>query len=133
LFISRSPASGISACEQTQTIAVSRRAVTGQGTPLLKRLGRSSTSRASETGTPHRASKTHWKVAQVLTAANHFGHRETDGITVDLFWDRSNREDEFRIEVEDRREGARFALHPVTGREAIQAFYHPFADESRES
>jgi len=63
----------------------------------------------------------------VLTAANHFGHRETDGITVDLFWDRSNLEDEFRIEVEVLREGARFALHPVTGREAIQAFYHPFA------
>jgi hypothetical protein len=43
-------ASGISACEQTQTIAVSRRTVTGQGSPLLKRLSRSSTSRASETG-----------------------------------------------------------------------------------
>jgi hypothetical protein len=66
-------------------------------------------------------------VEQVLTAANHFGHRETGGITVDLFWDRSNLEDEFRIEVEDLREGARFALHPVTRREAIQAFYHPFA------
>ncbi len=63
----------------------------------------------------------------MLTAANHFGHRETDGITVDLFWERSNLEDEFRIEVEDLREGARFALHPVTGKEAIQAFYHPFA------
>jgi hypothetical protein len=61
------------------------------------------------------------------TAANHFGHRETDGITVDLFWDPGNLEDEFRIEVEDLREGARFALHPVTGREAIQAFYHPFS------
>jgi hypothetical protein len=72
-------------------------------------------------------------VEQVLTAANHFGHRETDGIIVDLFWDRGNLEDEFRIEVEDRREGARFALHPVTGREAIQAFYHPFAAEGRQS
>jgi hypothetical protein len=69
----------------------------------------------------------------VPTAANHFGHRETHGITVDLFWDRSNREGEFRIEVEDRRAGARFALHPVTGREAIQAFYHPFAAEERQS
>jgi len=72
-------------------------------------------------------------VAQVLTAANHFGHRETAGIIVDLFWDRGNLEHEFRIEVEDRREGARFALHPVTGREAIQAFDHPFAAERRES
>jgi hypothetical protein len=103
--------------------------VTGPGGALLRRQGRSSTSRASETGTPHltQASKTHWKVAQVQTAANHFGHRETDGITVDLFWDRSNLENEFRIEVEDLREGARFSLHPATGREAIQAFYHPFA------
>ena len=69
----------------------------------------------------------------MLTAANHFGHRETAGIIVDLFWDRGNLEHEFRIEVEDRREGARFALHPVTGREAIQAVYHPFAAERRES
>src|SRR6266568_4929487 len=56
------------------------------GRTLLKRQGRSSTWRASETGTPHltQASKTHWRVEQVLSAANHFGHRETDGITVDL-------------------------------------------------
>jgi hypothetical protein len=71
-------------------------------------------------------------VAQVLTAPNHFGHRETSGITVDLFWDRGL-EHEFRIEVADRRQGARFALHPVTGREAIQAFYHPFAADRRQS
>ncbi|HET8874232.1 MAG TPA: hypothetical protein VFM83_11155 [Gaiellaceae bacterium] len=63
----------------------------------------------------------------VLNAANHFGHRETDGIVVDLFWNRSYLKDEFRVQVEDRREGTRFVLHPLTGREAIQAFYHPFA------
>jgi hypothetical protein len=62
----------------------------------------------------------------MLRAANHFGHRETDGIVVDLFWDRRNLRDDFRVEVDDRREGARLVLHPRTGREAIQAFYHPF-------
>ncbi len=60
-------------------------------------------------------------------AANHFGHRESDGIVVDLFWDRGNVADEFRVEVEDQRKGARFVLHPTTGREAIDAFYHPFS------
>jgi len=63
----------------------------------------------------------------VLTAADHFGHRETNGIVVDLFWNRRDLRDEFRVEVEDRRERARFVLYPTTGREAIQAFYHPFA------
>ena len=59
--------------------------------------------------------------------ANHFGHRESDGIVVDLFWSNRELEDEFRVEVVDRREGARFVLHPTTGREAIEVFYHPFA------
>ena len=63
----------------------------------------------------------------MLTAADHFGRREIDGIVVDLFWNRRNHEDQFRVEVEDEREGTRFVLHPRTGREAIQAFYHPFA------
>ncbi len=63
----------------------------------------------------------------VSTAADHFGHRESDGVVVDLFWDRGRLEDEFRVEVEDRREGTRFVLHPITGTEAIQAFHHPFS------
>jgi hypothetical protein len=63
----------------------------------------------------------------VLTTADHFGHRETGGIVVDLFWSRSDVRDDFRVVVEDEREGARFVLHPPTGREAIQAFYHPFS------
>jgi hypothetical protein len=63
----------------------------------------------------------------MLTASNHFGHRETDGIVVDLFWDRRDLEDEFRVHVNDRREGGRFVLYAKTGREAVQAFYHPFA------
>jgi hypothetical protein len=62
----------------------------------------------------------------VVAAATHFGHRESGGIVVDLFWYRGNLGDEFRVEVEDRRDGACFVLHPPTGRDAIQAFYHPF-------
>jgi hypothetical protein len=61
------------------------------------------------------------------TTNYHFGHRESDGIIVDLFWDRGSLGDEFRVEVEDRRDGARFVLHLRTGSEAIQAFYHPFS------
>jgi hypothetical protein len=61
------------------------------------------------------------------TTDNHFGHRESDGVVVDLFWDRGDVEDEFRVEVEDTRSGACFVLHPPTGREAIEAFHHPFA------
>ena len=64
--------------------------------------------------------------AQVTGAATHFGHREAGGVVVDLFWDRGNLESEFRVEVEDRRDGARFVLYPQTGREAIQAYRHPF-------
>ena len=62
-----------------------------------------------------------------MAATAHFGHRESGGLVVDLFWDRGNYESEFRVEVEDRREGARFVLYPTTGREAIHAFHHPFA------
>ena len=58
---------------------------------------------------------------------DHFGHRESEGIVVDLFWDNRGLGEEFRVEVEDRREGARFVLYPTTGSEAIQAFYHPFS------
>lgn len=63
----------------------------------------------------------------MFTEADHFGHREADGLVVDLFWNRRELEDEFRVEVDDRRGGVRFVLYPTTGREAIQAFYHPFA------
>jgi hypothetical protein len=63
----------------------------------------------------------------VLAAADHFGHRESGGIVVDLFWNSRSLRNEFRVEVEDEREGTRFVLHPRTGREAIQAFYHPFS------
>ena len=62
----------------------------------------------------------------MLTAA-HFGHRESDGIVVDLYWNRGELEDEFRVEVVDKRERARFVLYRTTGTEAIQAFHHPFS------
>jgi hypothetical protein len=57
----------------------------------------------------------------------HFGHRETAGIAVDLFWSHGDPGDEFRVEVQDTRGGDRFVLYPATGPEAIQAFHHPFA------
>ena len=63
----------------------------------------------------------------MLTAADHFAHRETGGIVVDLFWNHQGSEDEFQVEVEDTREGIRFVLHPATGKDAIQAFHHPLA------
>ena len=63
----------------------------------------------------------------MIRRTNHFGHREGAGIVVDLFWDRRGPHDEFRVEVNDTRDGSRFVLHPATGREAIQAFHHPFS------
>lgn len=63
----------------------------------------------------------------MLTAVDHFGHRQSGGIVVDLFWNRRNLTDEFRVEVEDERGEGSFVLHPRTGRDAIEAFYHPFA------
>jgi hypothetical protein len=74
-----------------------------------------------------RTSTSDWRLERMPTASDHFGHRESGGIVVDLFWDRGDLDDEFRVVVEDRRGGARFVLYPTTGREAIQAFYHPFS------
>jgi hypothetical protein len=64
---------------------------------------------------------------QMPTADDHFCHRESEGIVIDLFWNRGSLDDEFRVEVEDTRERAGFVLYPRTGSEAIQAFYHPFS------
>jgi hypothetical protein len=63
----------------------------------------------------------------MLIGRNHFAHREAGGVVVDLFWDRGQLENEFCVEVADRRAGTRFVLHPETGEAAIQAFYHPFS------
>ena len=57
----------------------------------------------------------------------HFGHRESAGIVVDLFWSHGDPGDRFRVEVQDTREANRFVLYPATGPEAIHAFHHPFA------
>ncbi len=62
-----------------------------------------------------------------MTAGDHFGHRESGGLVVDLFWNHGERGDEFCVKVEDRREDARFLFFPTTGREAMHAFYHPFS------
>jgi hypothetical protein len=67
------------------------------------------------------------EVEDMIRGTDHFGHREAAGIVVDLFWDRRDLHDEFRVEVKDRRDGTRFVLYPATGREAIQAFHHPFS------
>jgi hypothetical protein len=101
------------------------------------RLSRTQT-RGSSTGAPsasrnegRRARREHprprWRWENMLIGRNHFGHRESGAVVVDLFWDRRRLENEFRVEVADRRAGTRFVLHPVTGKAAIQAFYHPFA------
>ena len=63
----------------------------------------------------------------VLTTAEHFAHREAAGLVVDLYWTRRPFGHEFRVQVMDAWEGTRFVLRPSSGREAIQAFYHPFA------
>jgi hypothetical protein len=63
----------------------------------------------------------------MLLADTHFGHRESAGIVVDLFWSHGDPGDEFRVEVQDTREANRFVLYPATGSEAIHAFHHPFA------
>jgi hypothetical protein len=74
--------------------------------------------------------KPDWRCVHMTSAANHFAHRESGGLVVDLFWDHGQLEDEFRVSVEDRREGARFVLHPATGRAAIEAYHHPFSAAS---
>ena len=56
-----------------------------------------------------------------LSKTDHFAHRKTDGIVVDLFWNRGELAKEFRVEVEDRGEEAHLVLHPTTGTDAIDA------------
>ena len=95
----------------------------------MARRGRSSVPRAARPAAPQAvpAARARTELDGALTATNHFGHRETDGLVVDLFWTRGDLDDDFRVDVEDRLEGTRFALYPATGRDAVQAFHHPFA------
>jgi len=67
----------------------------------------------------------------MIRGTDHLGHREAAGSAVDLFRDRSDRHDEFCVEVKDMRDGTRFVLYPATGREAIQVFYHPLSAPAR--
>jgi DNA-binding PadR family transcriptional regulator len=78
---------------------------------------------------PPAGSKDAVEVSSALTA-NHFGHRENDDVVVDLFWSRGVG-DEFRVEVEDRREQVRFVLRPTTGKEAIHALLPPVRGRQR--
>ena len=63
----------------------------------------------------------------MLLTDTHFGHRESAGIVVDLFWSHGDPGDRFRVEVQDTCARDRFVLYPATGPEAIHAFHHPFA------
>jgi hypothetical protein len=80
---------------------------------------------SSGAATEHSRRRRRWE--EVLGGGNHFAHREADGVVVDLFWEHKRLENAFRVEVGDKRAGTHFVLHPITGGEAIQAFYHPFA------
>ena len=52
-------------------------------------------------------------------------HRAGDGIEVLLLWDRGD--GRLRVVVDDLRNGASFELAAGDGRQALDAFYHPFA------
>jgi hypothetical protein len=52
-------------------------------------------------------------------------HRAGDGIEVLLLWDRSD--GRLRVVVDDHRNGGSFELAAGDGRQALDAFYHPFA------
>jgi hypothetical protein len=67
---------------------------------------------------------------QATVATAHFAHRESDGLTVDLYWEHGPHHDAFRVEVVDSRERRHLTLHPPTGRAALDAFYHPLCATS---
>ena len=52
-------------------------------------------------------------------------HRAGDGIEVLLLWDRGD--GRLKVVVDDLRNGDSFELVARDGREALDAFYHPFA------
>jgi hypothetical protein len=52
----------------------------------------------------------------MLLADTHFGHRESAGIVVDLFWSHGEPGDRFRVEVQDTRAGDRFVSTRRRGR-----------------
>jgi hypothetical protein len=66
-----------------------------------------------------------------MSIAEHFGHRETDGVVVDLFWNDGLLDDEFRVEVVDERGGGRVVLYARTWNQAIDAYYDPASVTTR--
>jgi hypothetical protein len=60
-----------------------------------------------------------------MSTAEHFGHRESDGVVVDLYWNGGLLDDEFRVEVVDERGGGRVVVYATTWGEAIDAYYDP--------
>jgi hypothetical protein len=66
-----------------------------------------------------------------MSTAEHFGHRETDGVVVDLFWNDGLLDDEFRVEAVDEREGNRVVVFATTWGDAIDAYYDPFSVTTR--
>ena len=52
-------------------------------------------------------------------------HRAGDGIEVLLLWDSDDTR--LKVVVDDRRNGGSFELVADDGRQALDAFYHPFA------
>lgn len=52
-------------------------------------------------------------------------NRRGDGLEILLLW--HQRDDRLEVVVADTRTGASFALAAGDGREALDAFYHPFA------
>jgi hypothetical protein len=66
-----------------------------------------------------------------MSTAEHFGHRETDGVVVDLFWNDGLLDHEFRVEAVDERAGNRVVVHATTWGEAIDAYYDPFSVTTR--
>ena len=52
-------------------------------------------------------------------------HRAGDGLEVLLLWDR--RDGRLKVVVDDLRNGGSFELVAGDGKQALDAFYHPFA------
>ena len=57
--------------------------------------------------------------------ATELAHRAGDGLEVLLLWDRGD--GRLKVVVDDLRNGGSFELVAGDGRQALDAFYHPFA------
>ena len=59
------------------------------------------------------------------TAPTELAHRSAAGFDVLLLWDRDT--GRLRVAVDNRRTGESFELEAAGGRQALELFYHPFA------